>query len=378
MAKPSSPPSNPAPSPESSDWGHRHDRQQLRPSRTRLPRRPCRGEFGRAAGGVGAEAAAILAGKSLELALGWAFANDAGLTPPAQTGASRMINDPDLRSIMGTAVHAKARFINLVRNKSAHEGATLKPEGARQVIEELHHVLHWFGRTYATCQKPPEPNAFDPAPLTARLDLIREARARIASTDKALEARTAELEDLRAQYATLDEALKAKRAEVAAARAGQAADPHDYDEATTRDRLIDLLLAESGWTDLKDGRDLEYRVEPMPNAQGHGFADYVLWGDDGLPLAVVEAKRTRRDPGAGQQQAKLYADALVQMHGQRPVIFYTNGYEHWIWDDARGIPPRRLGGFKTAQELGEMIARRSEAKPLAAQAPNPAIASRPY
>lgn len=324
------------------------------------------------------EAATILAGKAVELALGWAFAHDAGLTPPAQTGASRMINDPDLRAIMGASVHAKARFINLVRNKSAHKGSNLKPEGARQVVEELHHVLHWFGRTYARRQKPPEPNNFDPAPLTARLDLIREARGRIQSTEKALAERDEELQDLRARYATLDDELKAKRAEVAKGRLELKTDPHDYNEATTRLRLIDLLLAESGWTDLKEGRDLEYRVEPMPNEQGHGFADYVLWGADGLPLAVVEAKRTRRDPGAGQQQAKLYADALEQMHGRRPVIFYTNGYEHWIWDDARSIPPRRLGGFKTAQELGEMIARRKDAKPLVDQKPKAAIAGRPY
>lgn len=323
-------------------------------------------------------AAAILAGKAVELALGWAFAHDAGLTPPAQTGASRMINDPDLRAIMGQKVHAKARFINMIRNRSAHEGAILKPEGARQVVEELHHVLHWFGRTYARRQKPPEPNDFDPAPLTARLDLIREARGRIESTEKALAARNVELEDLRARYASLDEELKAKRAEVAKARTQQSADTHDYNEATTRLRLIDLLLAESGWTDLREGRDLEYPVAPMPNEEGKGFADYVLWGADGLPLAVVEAKRTRRSPSEGQQQAKLYADALEQMHGRRPVIFYTNGYEHWIWDDARGIPPRRLGGFKTAQELGEMIARRTEAKALVDQRPKAAIAGRPY
>ena len=324
------------------------------------------------------EAAAILAGKAVELALGWAFAHDAGLTPPAQTSASRMINDPDLRTIIGQKVHAKARFINIIRNKSAHEGATLKPEGARQVVEELHHVLHWFGRTYARRQKPPEPNTFDTSPLTSKLDLMRDARARIQTTDKALEARTEELEDLRAQYASLDEELKVKRTGVAKARTEQTADPHDYNEATTRDRLIDLLLAESGWTDLKDGQDLEYRVAPMPNEKGYGFADYVLWGADGLPLAVVEAKRTRRSPSDGQQQAKLYADALEQMHGRRPVIFYTNGYEHWIWDDARNIAPRHLGGFKTSQELSEMIARRTEAKVLTDQTPKAAIAGRPY
>ncbi|TFL18468.1 DEAD/DEAH box helicase family protein, partial [Jannaschia formosa] len=324
------------------------------------------------------EAAAILAGKAVELALGWAFAHDAGLTPPAQPGASRMINDPDLRMITGTKVHAKARFVNLVRNKAAHEGAVLKVQGARQAVEELHHVMHWFGRTYGKRQKPPEPNDFDPAPLTVRADLIREARRKIETTDQELEKRTEELEDLRARYASLNEELKAKRSEVAKARAEQTADPHDYNEAETRTRFIDLLLAEAGWTDLKDGHDLEYRVEPMPNEQVHGFADYVLWGADGLPLAVVEAKRTCRDPADGKRQAELYADALEVMHGRRPVIFYTNGYEHWIWDDARKIPPRRLGGFKTATELGEMIARRDDAKPLATQTPKAAIAGRPY
>ena len=66
----------------------------------------------------------------------------------------------------------------------------------------------------------------------------------------------------------------------------------------------------------------------MPNAQGKGFVDYVLWGDDGRPLALVEAKRTKRDPRVGQRQAELYADCLEKQFGQRPVIFYTNGYEH--------------------------------------------------
>ena len=78
--------------------------------------------------------------------------------------------------------------------------------------------------------------------------------------------------------------------------------------------------------------------------------DYVLWGDDGKPLAVVEAKRTKRDARVGQQQAKLYADCLEKQFGQRPVIFYTNGYEHWLWDDA-SYPPRAVQGFYTKAEL---------------------------
>ena len=71
--------------------------------------------------------------------------------------------------------------------------------------------------------------------------------------------------------------------------------------------------------------------------EGHigqqGFVDYVLFGRDGLPLAVVEAKRSSKDPNIGQQQAKLYADCLERKFGRRPVIFLTNGFETYFWDD---------------------------------------------
>ena len=95
----------------------------------------------------------------------------------------------------------------------------------------------------------------------------------------------------------------------------------------------------------------------MPSPSGKGFVDYVLWGADGKPLGLVEAKRTKCDARQGQQQAKLYADCLEAKFGQRPVIFYTNGYEHWIWDDA-SYPPRQVSGFYTQTELALLIQRR--------------------
>lgn len=80
----------------------------------------------------------------------------------------------------------------------------------------------------------------------------------------------------------------------------------------------------------------EVEVPAQPAASGIGYADYVLWDDDGSPLAVIEAKKASVDPKTGRQQAKLYADGLEKSHGQRPVIFYTNGYDIWMWDDAGG------------------------------------------
>ena len=123
------------------------------------------------------------------------------------------------------------------------------------------------------------------------------------------------------------------------------------------------MLKEAGWP-LDQARDRELEVAGMPNQQGKGYVDYVLWGDDGKPLGVVEAKRTKRDARVGQQQAKLYADCLEKQFGQRPVIFYSNGYEHWIWDDER-YPPRQVQGFYKKVELELVIQRRSSRRSLA-------------
>ena len=151
--------------------------------------------------------------------------------------------------------------------------------------------------------------------------------------------------------AALEAEFKALQAEIAAIKAANqtTADTHDYREAETRDLFIDLLLREAGF-DPKAPDTIEVEVTGMPNAPGVGYVDYVLRGDDGKPLALVEAKRTRKDPRAGQQQAKLYADCLEKQYGQRPIIFYSNGYEHWIWDDTRpaaadpGLPQEGRAG----------------------------------
>jgi type I restriction enzyme R subunit len=178
--------------------------------------------------------------------------------------------------------------------------------------------------------------------------------------------------------AALEAEIEALRAEIAAAKAANqaTADTHDYREAETRDLFIDLLLREAGF-DPKAPDTIEVEVAGMPNAPGVGYVDYVLRGDDGKPLALVEAKRTRKDPRIGQQQAKLYADCLEAQYGQRPIIFYSNGYDHWIWDDMRH-PPRPIQGFLKKDELALLIQRRETRKALAPEDINPAIVERFY
>ncbi len=107
------------------------------------------------------------------------------------------------------------------------------------------------------------------------------------------------------------------------------------------------------------------------------YVDYVLWGSDGKPLALVEAKRTSRSVEDGKQQAKLYADSLERQFGQRPVIFLSNGYEHQIWDDTQ-YPPRPVQGFYKKDELELLIQRRTTRAQLSTAAINSKIADRYY
>src|SRR5436189_251280 len=82
----------------------------------------------------------------------------------------------------------------------------------------------------------------------------------------------------------------------------------------------------------------------MPTESGEGFADYVLYGDDGKPLAVIEAKKTAKEARAGAEQARMYANCLEKETGARPVIFFTNGPDIFLWDDVQSYPYRKVYG----------------------------------
>jgi type I restriction enzyme R subunit len=330
--------------------------------------------------GVSPTAAAFFAGKAVEIAVKWAFRADPNLKLPYQDNIAALLHEPSFRRAAGEAVFAKAKYINALRNRAVHEEKKTSAGDAAGAVKELFHVCFWFARTYARKGKPADGLAFDPSGLSRRDDVLKKTFDYVKAQQAELEAKNGELAKLLADKQNLDDELKQLRAEVAAARKAADATPdlHNYNEAETRDRYIDLLLREAGWT-LDGPDDLEFRVEGMPNNEGVGFVDYVLWGADGKPLGLVEAKRTRKDARQGQQQAKLYADCLEARYGQRPVIFYSNGYEHWIWDDTR-YPPRQIGGFYKRDELELLIQRRTGRKKLAETKINTDIAGhkRPY
>jgi type I restriction enzyme R subunit len=322
--------------------------------------------------------ACFYARRALELAVAWAYKYDPGLKLPYQDNLSALIHEPSFKQTAGEAVFSKARVINTLGNRAVHSHRAIPQADALAAVRELFHVCYWFARTYGRKDRPAPRLAFDPAVLPRPPAVAQQTAEQLRALEESLRERDEKLAALLADKGALDEKLKRLRADVVAAKQSAAAQPdtHDYSETETRDYFIDLLLKEAGWP-VDQPRDREFEVSGMPNAQGKGFVDYVLWGDDGKPLGLVEAKRTRRDPRAGQQQAKLYADCLERQFGQRPVIFYSNGYEHWMWDDTR-YPPRRVQGFYKKDELELMIQRRTTRRSLAEASINAEIVERHY
>ncbi len=147
-------------------------------------------------------------------------------------------------------------------------------------------------------------------------------------------------------------------------------------QAAAGDDAIDRRLRAAGWL-LTGPDDTAFPLTGLPTPPGKAYVDYVLWGDHRKPLAIVEARHTRRNPRAGQQRARQYADRLEAMTGQRPLIYYTNGRDQWLWDD-RAYPPRAVQGFHRKDELERLIEHRTRRQPLVTAAIDTAIAERPH
>ena len=333
-------------------------------------------------------AAVIYARKCLESAVQWVYQHDRSLPQPYEDTLNALLTEPAFKSLQDGRIFGVARKIQQAGNRAVHESKAPSKLEAVEIVSGLFQFCFWLAFTYGRRSKPDPALRFNPhklldagmaeqASLRERQQLetrLEQESAELAAAQMRLAESTRTTDELNAELAQL-------RAEVAAAKKKAAEtiplEAFDWSEAETRKYKIDALLAEAGWTDLVEGRDTEHEVRGMPSASGIGYVDYVLWGADGRPLAVVEAKKALADPQTGQQQAKLYADCLQKKTGQRPLIYYSNGYEHWLWDDSQH-PARPVQGFCSRDELALLIQRRTASKSLASLDINEHIVDRHY
>ena len=278
-----------------------------------------------------------------------------------------LLTNESFVSITPKVVIDKFHSIRIHGNKAAH-GEKSNNKVSSWLLKETWDIARWLFAVYCKgdikgLEKFQAPEAgVDPATR------LKQERKTLLQQHAKQEAQMQDLmEQLEEERHLRESAEKSVEELQATQSAGQnAAVELQFSESTTRKRLIDTQLASVGWDVDSNGANTEevaqeWEVLHQPTPSGLGFADYVLWDDNGKPLAVIEAKKTALDAEQGRHQAKHYADGLEKMSGQRPVIFYTNGHDIWMWDDhpQQNYPPRKLYGFYSKQSLQYQVRQRT-------------------
>lgn len=307
---------------------------------------------------------------------------DLRLPKPEQPTFVDLLKNDAFTAITPKVVLDKLHALRMHGNKAAH-GEQVRTQHALWLLKEAHDLARWLCIQYGEA-KAGQLSAFVQPSVPGQTEEKerRQILEKLAAQEAQMEALLAELEDARSKASAAEK--QAAEIKAIAGSAQAVADELNFSEAETRTRLIDSLLASAGW-DVGEGLNntvqvgKEVELDGQPTATGTGYADYVLWDDNGNPLAVVEAKKAAVDAERGRHQAKLYADSLEKKYGHRPVIFYTNGFDIWIWDDAQDFPPRKLFGFYSKDSLQHLANyQRLHKKPLDAIKINEQIVDRLY
>jgi len=298
--------------------------------------------------------AAIGCRKALELAIRWVYSADNTMKMPYKNNLQALIHEPSFKFAVEKTTWNKLTYIVKLGNLAVHTEKSVSYGDAVLSLSALFEFVQWIDYCYGTDYKE---RKFNLANIPDEKVILDEAK--IKKMNSLIEQKDSEIEALRAKVAAMSVKLtrdkeinKEKRRFI----------PVDITEFATRKKYIDLDLKQSGWV---FGDDVQEEVEliGMPNPTEKGYADYVLYGKDGLPLAVIEAKRTSKDPKIGTHKAKLYADCLEKMTGRRPIMFTTNGFETYIWDDVTS-PQRKVSGIFSKADLEKLMNRRNERKAL--------------
>lgn len=310
--------------------------------------------------------------KALELAVKWVYSADTSMRMPYRDNLQSLLHEPSFRFAVDYNTWGKLPFIVKLGNLAVHTERNVSASDALMSLRSLFEFVEWldccYGKNYierhfSEDEIPKEKVIVDTKKIKEQESLLGEKEA--------------EIEKLRKQIADMAEQFTASREQNRQSRSFEA---EDISEFLTRKKYIDVDLKQLGWKFNGADADVweEYEVDGMAGVLGQkGYVDYVLFGKDGKPLALIEAKRTSKDPNIGRKQAMLYADCLQRKFGQRPMMFTTNGFETYFWDDMTS-PQRQVSEVFSKEDLQRLMNRRVERKPLNEIVINDKITDRYY
>ena len=298
--------------------------------------------------------------RAMEFAIKWMYSVDKSLVKPWDDKLVNLMSTEEFRDIVDDDLWKRLDFIRKKGNSAAHTGKKVTVEQAKLCLENLFVFMDFIAYCYSDDYVE---RVFNPNMNSADEAISVDEAAKISELD---------LEALMKENAALKEKLTARREEQ---QQSYVSKPLDISEYKTRKIYIDAMLEDAGWLEGKNWLN-EVELPGMPNKSEVGYADYLLYGDDGKVLAIIEAKRTCVDVSKGRQQAKLYADIIEKKQGRRPVIFLTNGFDTRITDNC--YPERRIATIYSKRDLEKWFNLQSMKTSLAYISVDKKIAGRYY
>jgi type I restriction enzyme R subunit len=318
---------------------------------------------------VSYNASATYTRKAAELAVRWLYINDDALRLPYNDNFAALINSYDFRQIVGMDIYKAIDYTRELGNKATHTNMSVDRAQAVLSLRNLFNLTNFIDYCYSVEYEEREFNE----DILGHNDKIKKTSEERERYKKLLDENQKNLEDLIKENQKLREENEKIRLSNESARNFNV---DTLTEAETRDAYIKLDLEMKGWRFGSNCLE-EVMVTHMKSSSKIGYVDYVLYGDDGKPLAVVEAKRTSLSPKQGKEQARLYADSLEIETGVRPIIFFTNGIDYYIWDD-RDAPERKISGIYSKKDLESLFFIKKNRKSLLNAKINEDITNRYY
>ncbi len=287
--------------------------------------------------------------KALELGVKWVYSADNTMQMPYKDNIQSLVHEHSFKMVMDYNTWGKLQFIIKLGNLAVHTSKKVSKSDALLALKGLFEFVQWieycYGKTYS-------PRKFDEKIIPTQAVPIDEKKAK--ELESLISQKDEEIKKLRAQIEANSMQYMANKLHEMPVRSFV---PDDISEYETRKKYIDVDLKLLGWTFGDDCKEEDEFTDMVGIDGQRGFADYVLYGKDGLPLAVVEAKRTSKDPINGQRQCFLYADCLERKYKRRPMMFLTNGFETYFWDD-KTAPMRPVSGIFAKKDLQKLMDRR--------------------